>query len=169
MDLNMDHPESPRDFSSPGSDRDDQYSESEVPTEIIPVHEVQQHTSDIHRRQMFLSDFTQYHPVQNMNALADHVFNLSENIVHLRSQVKEDFGIIRDEFTTQKRMLGLVSDTVKDCNKYNRHIGEDVTSLKQDIDSLRSEMRMIREETQSSLQELKQLMMAIAMQGQQRA
>ena len=167
MDIDPDLPESPRDYSSPGSDH------SGVTTEILPVHAQQELTDYVNRRQMFLSDFTQYHPVQNMSALADKVFNLSEGIDRFKNHVQ-------DEFSSHGRLLRVVSANTQGVNESNKAIGEDVTSLKHDvggltheigglksdIDMLRSEMRTIREETQSSLQELKQLMMTIALQGQ---
>ncbi|KAF8544724.1 hypothetical protein BDD12DRAFT_872458 [Trichophaea hybrida] len=164
----MSAPESPNSTSSPGSDG----HYSEVPTEPLPASERQLVHEYMSRRQHFLSDFEKYNPVQNMQMLAHHVFELSEDVVRLRN-----------DFTGSRRLLEILSQNQRDVNESVRDVGhdlgkfggdvgkldekvslfqgrvtDDIGGLRQDINSLRTEMHSIRQETQQGILELKQML-----------
>lgn len=134
---------------------------SEVPTEPLPPSERRLVDEYMTRRQQFLSNYERYVPIQNMQALANHVFDLTENINHLRT-----------DFTGSRRLLDIVSNNQRDVNESIKGVAQDleaagsdlarvereVGGIHQDLNSLRYEMQNIRQETQQGLQELKNML-----------
>lgn len=145
---------------------------SEVPTEPLPPSERRLVDEYMTRRQQFLSNYERYVPIQNMQALANHVFDLTENINHMRT-----------DFTGSRRLLDIVSTNQRDVNesikgvaqdleavgsdlarvgsdlaRVEREVKEDIGGFHQDLNSLRYEMQNIRQETQQGLQELKNML-----------
>jgi seryl-tRNA synthetase len=127
----------------------------------------------MHRRSHFLSDFERYNPVQNMQMLAHHVFELSEGV-----------GRLKDDFTGSRRLLSIVAANQREENESIRAVGEDLGRVKEnvsgvhselkdeigglrgEIDQLRSEMHSIRQETQQGFAEIKQMLtMMVAVRG----
>ncbi|KAI5846702.1 hypothetical protein BZA05DRAFT_406350 [Tricharina praecox] len=149
---------------------------SEIATEPLPENEQLQIHDYMNRRSIFLSDFERYNPVQNMQMLAHHVFELSEGV-----------GRMKNDLTESRRMVGFVSDNQRQHDTSIRHVGSDLNvvhhkvdtvgnalgetraelkndigGLREDINSLRSEMHSIRQETQQGIMDLKQLLMSLA-------
>jgi len=146
---------------------------SEIATEPLPEHEQMQVHQYMSRRSIFLSDFERYNPVQNMQMLAHHVFELSEGV-----------GRLKNDLTDSRRMLDFVSSNQRQHDDSIRNVGSDldvvhhkvdhmgnalgdtrgelksdIGGLREDINSLRSEMHTIRQETQQGIMDLKQLLM----------
>jgi len=164
---------------SPASSNQSEGHSSEVATEPLPESERQLVYEYMSRRQHFLSDYERYNPVQNMQMLANHVFDLSENIYRLKS-----------DFTSSRRLLDIVSANQRDGNESIMNVGndlgrvgrevhvlkddmhnvkddvsgfrsqvtDDLGGLRQDINTLRSELHAVRSETQQGLLELKQML-----------
>lgn len=155
-------------MSNPGSPIASSPSEeySEVPTELLSPSERQLVGEYMYRRQHFLSDYERYNPVQNMRTLANHVFDLSENIFSLRR-----------DFDSSRRLLGIVSDSQHHLNESNKGLGHgleevsrgvevvsrglevvssNVVRIESDLNTLRSEVQSIRQETQIGIQETQQ-------------
>ncbi|PUU73921.1 hypothetical protein B9Z19DRAFT_1134191 [Tuber borchii] len=83
------------------------HSQSEVPTEPLPSSELREFNERMTRRSRFLSDFQRYDPVQNMQALANHVFDLSENVRrmgHESSEASRSGGVVAG---LEKKVIGL--------------------------------------------------------------
>lgn len=106
------------------------------------------------RRKHFLSDYERYNPVQNMHALANHVFDLSENVHSISNQV-----------TVSGRTLGFVQEHTRDTSESLRSVGEELTRLKGDVEGLKGEIGELRglfeesrRETQQGFAELKGMM-----------
>ncbi|RPA95398.1 hypothetical protein L873DRAFT_1829843 [Choiromyces venosus 120613-1] len=112
------HPPSPT--SQPSSPRSDTSSHqySEVATEPLPPSELRMFNEHMTRRKHFLSDYERYNPIQNMQALANHVFDLSENVHR-----------VGDEVAVSRRMLDMVGSHQREGNHNLRIIGEDVIGL----------------------------------------
>lgn len=116
------------------------------------------------RRKHFLSDFERYNPVQNMHALANHVFDLSENVHR-----------VGDEVAVSRRMLDMVGNHQREGNHNLRIIGEDVIGLerkftvlersnevlRQEIGQLRGRVEETHRETQQGFAEIKGMLMAL--------
>jgi len=171
---------------SPTSSNQSEGHYSEVATEPLPESERQLVYEYMSRRQHFLSDYERDNPVQNMQMLANHVFDLSENIYRLKS-----------DFTSSRRLLDIVSANQRDGNESIMYVGndlgrvgqevhvfkedmhnmkddmhnmkddvggfrsqvtDDLGGLRQDINTLRSELHAVRSETQQGLLELKQML-----------
>lgn len=90
------------------------------------------------RRKHFLSDYERYNPVQNMHALANHVFDLSENVHR-----------ISDEVAVSRRMLGMVNESSREANEQLRVIGEDVSLSRREMSVLKYEVDGIKGEVDS--------------------
>ncbi|KAH0614327.1 uncharacterized protein H6S33_006213 [Morchella sextelata] len=95
---------------SPGSTTSESPSNhySEVPTEPIPASEILRWNEHMSRRKHFLSDYERYNPVQNMHALANHVFDLSESVHSISNQgdvegLKGEIGELRGLFEESRR------------------------------------------------------------------
>lgn len=157
------HPPSPTSQpSSPRSETSHQYSE--VPTEPLPPSELRVFNEHMTRRKHFLSDFERYNPVQNMHALANHVFDLSENVHR-----------VGDEVAVSRRMLDMVGNHQREGNHNLRIIGEDVIGLerkftvlersnevlRQEIGQLRGRVEETHRETQQGFAEIKGMLMAL--------
>jgi len=150
------HPPSPTSQpSSPRSETSHQYSE--VPTEPLPPSELRVFNEHMTRRKHFLSDFERYNPVQNMHALANHVFDLSENVHR-----------VGDEVATSRRMLDIVGSNQREGNHNLRIIGEDVIGLEKrfgilekEIGQLRGRVEETHRETQQGFAEIKGMLMAL--------
>jgi len=123
MNMDPDSPYSPSDSAS----------FSEVPTEPLNSSDRQMMNEYMSRRQHFLSDYERYNPVQNMHMLANHVFDLSENIFRLKNDV-----------TSSRRMLDLVSSNQRECNDSVREVGEDLGLARGDIELVRGDIDVIR-------------------------
>lgn len=93
-----------------------------------------------------------------MQMLANHVFDLSENI--------HDF---RNDFTGSRRILSIVSDNQRivsdsikevgsDLGNLENEVKHDVGGLRQDLNNLKNEIQNIRHETQMGIQELKNML-----------
>jgi len=143
--MNMSAPDSPS--YSPS----DSTSYSEVPTEPLGSSERQLVHEYMSRRQHFLSDYERYNPVQNMHMLANHVFDLSENIFRLRGH-----------FTSSRRMLDIVAANQRDENESIRAVGDDLTATREDLSSLKREMDEMRRETQQGFAEIKTMLAMLA-------
>lgn len=144
---------------SPTYSPSDTASFSEVPTEPLADSERQLMADYMHRRQHFLSDYERYSPVQNMHMLANHVFDLSENIFRMKSEISNNF-------TSSRRMLDMVVQNQREENDSMRDMGDDLGSLKQDVSSLKQEMDQMRRETQEGISELKQMIsMLVSVRG----
>lgn len=109
------------------------------------------------RRKHFLSDFERYNPVQNMHALANHVFDLSENVHR-----------VGDEVAVSRRMLDMVGSHQREGNHNLRIIGEDVIGLEKrfgilekEIGQLRGRVEETHRETQQGFAEIKGMLMAL--------
>jgi uncharacterized protein YoxC len=161
----MSEPSSPISYGSPSDVYSDIATEPLPPTERQLVHEY------MSRRQHFLFDYERYSPVQNMQMLANHVFELSENVHHLRG-----------DFTGSRRVLSVVSDNQRTVSNSVKEVGQDVEvlgrdlyrvgqnvdtvkddvgGLRHELNTLRSEMHSIRQETintQMGIQELKNML-----------
>jgi len=149
---------------------------SEIATEPVSEHRRLQVSEYMSRRAIFLSDFERYNPVQNMQMLAHHVFELSEGV-----------GRMNNDLTDSRRMLDFVSSNQREHDSSIRNVGtdldvvhhkvdhmgnslddtrgelkNDIGGLREDINSLRSEMHTIRQETQQGIMDLKQLLMRLA-------
>lgn len=110
------------------------------------------------RRQHFLSDYERYNPVQNMHMLANHVFDLSENIFRLKA-----------DFTSSRRMLDIVAANQRDENETIRIIGDDlnhnsanVGEMRQEVSVLKQEIGDLRRETQEGINEIKAMMATLS-------
>lgn len=90
------------------------------------------------RRKHFLSDYERYNPVQNMHALANHVFDLSENVHR-----------ISDEVAVSRRMLGMVGDSSREANEQLRVIGEEVSLSRREMSVLKYEFDGIKGDVDS--------------------
>ncbi|RPA94416.1 hypothetical protein L873DRAFT_1792989 [Choiromyces venosus 120613-1] len=77
------HPPAPT--SQPSLPRSETSSlcDSEVPTQPLPPSQLGMFEGHVARRKHFLSDYEKYTPVQNMQALANHVFGSSANVHHI--------------------------------------------------------------------------------------
>jgi len=117
-----------------------------VPTEPLNASERQVVHEYMERRQHFLSDYERYNPVQNMHMLANHVFDLSENINTLKRDV-----------ATSRRTLDFVSDNQRELNSSMRAIGEDVERLAHGHGELRSEMGWMKDEMGYMKEEMGQM------------
>lgn len=156
---------------------------SEIATEPVSEHRRLEVSEYMSRRAIFLSDFERYNPVQNMQMLAHHVFELSEGV-----------GRMNNDLTDSRRMLDFVSSNQREHDSSIRNVGtdldvvhhkvdhmghsvdsmgnsledtrgelkNDIGGLREDINSLRSEMHSIRQETQQGIMDLKQLLMRLA-------
>jgi hypothetical protein len=109
------------------------------------------------RRKHFLSDFERYNPVQNMHALANHVFDLSENVHR-----------VGDEVAVSRRMLDMVASHQRDGNHNLRIIGEDVIGLEKrfgilekEIGQLKGRVEETHRETQQGFAEIKGMLMSL--------
>jgi len=155
--------------SSPASEISHQ--NSEVPTEPITQSELRLFTEHLTRRKRFLSDYEQYNPVQNMQALANHVFDLTETVHHVSGEV-----------TDSRRMIDLVRDNQREGNESLRLIGgemerlgghvgmlekkvdmleESTEVLRNDISELRGRVEENHRETQQGFAEIKSILMAL--------
>ncbi|RPB08402.1 hypothetical protein P167DRAFT_539340 [Morchella conica CCBAS932] len=141
---------------SPGSTTSESPSNhySEVPTEPIPASEILRWNEHMTRRKHFLSDYERYNPVQNMHALANHVFDLSESV-----------HSISDQVAVSGRTLGFVQEHTRDTSESLRSVGEELTRLKGDVEGLKGEIGELRglfeesrRETQQGFAELKGMM-----------
>ena len=65
------------------------HSQSEVPTEHLLSSGLREFNEHMTRRSCFLWDFQRYDPVQNMQALANRVFDLSENVRRIGHESSE--------------------------------------------------------------------------------
>jgi ubiquinone biosynthesis protein UbiJ len=90
------------------------------------------------RRKHFLSDYERYNPVQNMHALANHVFDLSENVHRISGEV-----------AVSRRMLSIVGENGRDANEQLRVIGEDVSLSRREMSVLKYEVDGIKGEVDS--------------------
>jgi len=151
------HPPSPT--SQPSSPRSETSSHrySEVPTEPLPPSELRVFNEHMTRRKHFLSDFERYNPVQNMHALANHVFDLSENVHR-----------VGDEVAISRRMLDMVGNHQREGNHNLRIIGEDVIGLEKrfgilekEIGQLKGRVEETHRETQQGFAEIKGMLMAL--------
>lgn len=136
------HPHSPGDYSpaSTASLPDTVPTEPLNPSERQVVHEYME------RRQHFLSDYERYNPVQNMHMLANHVFDLSENINTLKRDV-----------ATSRRTLDFVSDNQRELSSSMRVMGEDLGNVKEEVGKLRNELTETRNELTETRNELHML------------
>jgi len=171
----MSAPESPNSINSPGSDG----HYSEVPTEPLPASERQLVHEYMSRRQHFLSDFEKYNPVQNMQMLAHHVFELSEGVVRLRNDFAGSRRLLEFLSNNQREANESVMNVGHDLEKFGGDVGkldvktsifqgkvtDDIDGLRQDINSLRTEMHTIRQETHQSFQELKEMLTLMVIRG----
>ncbi|KAI5776713.1 hypothetical protein EDC01DRAFT_782818 [Geopyxis carbonaria] len=130
-------------LDSPTYSPSDSASMSEVPTEPLNASEKQMMHDYMSRRQHFLSDYERYNPVQNMHTLANHVFDLTENIFRLKT-----------DFQSSRRVIDIVSTNQREENESIRVMGEDLGELKQEMDQF-------RRETQQGLDEIKSMIGAI--------
>ncbi|TGZ79664.1 hypothetical protein EX30DRAFT_342283 [Ascodesmis nigricans] len=142
--------------SSPAS-----FSES-IPTEPLNPADIALVTEYMERRQLFLSDYERYNPVQNMHALATHVFDLSEHLFAFRSQVTTDFA-------TSRRMLDFVKENQRELSDASKTMGDDLVEQKEDIRMLKEEVKGLKEEVECmrreqlrGFEELKGLIMMVA-------
>lgn len=143
---------------SPTYSPSDSASMSEVPTEPLNPSERQMVQDYMSRRQHFLSDYERYNPVQNMHMLANHVFDLSENIFRLKA-----------DFTSSRRMLDIVAANQRDENETIRIIGDDlnhnsanVGEMRQEVSVLKQEIGDLRRETQEGINEIKAMMATLS-------
>lgn len=74
------------------------------------------------RRSRFLSDYQRYDPVQNMQALANHVFDLSENVRRMGLESSET-----------SRMLKIVGDNQREGNQTLQVLGGEVAGLEKKV------------------------------------
>lgn len=123
---------------SPTSSDGSSNHQSEVPTEPLPASEILRWNDHMTRRKHFLSDYERYNPVQNMHALANHVFDLSENVHR-----------ISDEVAVSRRMLGMVSDSSREANEQLRVIGEEVSLSRREMSVLKYEFDGIKGDVDS--------------------
>lgn len=91
------------------------------------------------RRQLFLSDYERYNPVQNMHMLATHVFDLSESMLSFRHEVTTDFA-------TSRRMLDFVKENQRESNETQKIMGEDLGLQREDVRVLKEDVGMLKAE-----------------------
>jgi predicted nucleic acid-binding Zn-ribbon protein len=120
---------------SPTSSNQSEGHYSEVATEPLPESERQLVYEYMSRRQHFLSDYERYNPVQNMQMLANHVFDLSENIYRLKS-----------DFTSSRRLLDIVSANQRDGNESIMNVGNDLGGVGQEVHVLKEDMYNMKED-----------------------
>lgn len=113
---------------------------SEVPT--VPLNQAE--TRLIHdymtRRQHFLSDYERYNPVQNMHALANHVFDLTEGIYTM----KDDLGAVKNETARTGRLIDFLNGQHQEQNGNIMGMGQDMVAMKGDIVNLRGDMEIMK-------------------------
>ncbi|RPA88530.1 hypothetical protein L873DRAFT_1096668 [Choiromyces venosus 120613-1] len=141
------HPQSPTSEPSLTRLETSSRSDSEVATEPLPSSELRMFEGHMARRKHFLSDHERYNPVQNMQALANHVFDYSENIHN-----------VGDEVAASRRMPDMVVTCQREGENNLRIIGDDVSGLKtkfavlerlnevlsEDMGQLKAEMGQLR-------------------------
>jgi len=93
-----------------------------------------------------------------MHMLANHVFDLSENIFRLKG-----------DFTASRRMLDIVAANQREENETMRVMGdhvsvinEDLSATKAAVQDMKQEMDEFRRETQNGLDELKSMMATLS-------
>lgn len=160
-----------------------------VSTEPLPPSVLQHEEDFMSRRQQFLSDYERYNPVQNMQMLANHVFDLSDNVRELHTDFTASRRILSDnqrDFSNSLKDIGSHLDSVShdvlevvgDLGRVKSYLGEVDSRLggvegrlggvETDLNNLRSEMQLgfqelhqdVRE-TKIGIQELKNMLTAM--------
>lgn len=127
--------ESPTAYSPTGS-----AEYSEVPTVPLNPAEHRLIQDYMTRRQHFLSDYERYNPVQNMHALANHVFDLTEGIYAMKDQigdvrsiVKEEMVPFENEVARQGRLIDFVSSQQKELGEGMKGLGKEVETMGSEV------------------------------------
>ncbi|RPB04592.1 hypothetical protein L873DRAFT_1273527 [Choiromyces venosus 120613-1] len=136
------HPPSPTSEPSLPRSETSSHRDSEVSTEPLPSSELRMFDGHMERRKHFLSDHEKYNPVENTQALANVVCELSEHIRH-----------IGDEVGASHHMLEMAVTCQRDGENNLRMIGDDTIQLKTKCvvlqpwnGCLREDMGQLREE-----------------------
>ncbi|RPA92319.1 hypothetical protein L873DRAFT_1817848 [Choiromyces venosus 120613-1] len=126
------HPPSPT--SQPSLQRStSSHNHSDVPTEPLSLTEQKVFEEYMARRRRFLSSYEMYPPIQNMQTLANQVFDFSEDVMSLSENLRglpEKVSHIEDEVADPRRVLDLVVTRQRDGEKNLSKIGDDVIGLK---------------------------------------
>lgn len=131
---------------------------SEVPTVPLNQAETRLINDYMTRRQLFLSDYERYNPVQNMTQLANHVFELSEHIIKMKDTVDNVGGMIKEEirpvvaenqrvgrlFEYVKREQEEMGAGLKDVGGDVEQVGADVDGLKEDVAGLKKDVEGLK-------------------------
>ncbi|RPA90960.1 hypothetical protein L873DRAFT_1838830 [Choiromyces venosus 120613-1] len=120
------HPPSPTSQPSLPRSVPSSHNHSKVPNTPISLAEQKVFEEYMVRRRRFLSDYETYRPVQNMQTLANQVFDFSENVHSLSVKVSH----IENNVAESRRMLDMVVTQQRDGEKNLSKIGDDVIGLK---------------------------------------